>query len=347
MPGVNLVGLLPSEMEDLAVELGASRYRGRQLATWIYRKGVFDLDAMSDLPREFRAALAERAEIALPRVERLTPSQDGSHKIVFRLGAGGSAEAVSAVLMPDDDRLTLCVSTQVGCGFGCAFCLTGTMGLARNLTAGEIVGQLLRANAVEPGKRVTHVVFMGMGEPLANFDAVVRAIRVFTDPRLGLGYSPRRITVSTVGLVSGIEKLGRENLRVNLAISLHAATDEIRGRLMPVNRSWGLPALMNALRAYPLAPRQRVFFEYVLLEGVNDSPEDAARLARLLRGIPAKVNLIPFNDWDGSTFRRPPIARILAFQSLLLDAGVTTTVRWSKGEDIGAACGQLREPVPA
>ena len=343
---VNLVGLLPSEMEDLAVELGASRYRGRQLATWIYRKGVFDLDAMSDLPRDFRASLAERAEIALPRVERLTPSQDGSQKIVFRLERAGG-EAISAVLMPDDDRLTLCLSTQVGCGFGCAFCLTGTMGLARNLAAGEIVGQLLQANALDPERRVTHMVFMGMGEPLANFDALVRAIRIFTDPRLGLGYSPRRITVSTVGLVSGIEKLAKENLKVNLAISLHAATDEVRARLMPINRSWNLQALMNAVRAYPLAPRQRVFFEYVLLDGVNDSPEDAMRLARLLRGVAAKVNLIPFNDWDGSTFSRPPISRILAFQSLLLDAGVTTTVRWSKGEDIGAACGQLREPIPA
>jgi 23S rRNA (adenine2503-C2)-methyltransferase len=194
---------------------------------------------------------------------------------------------------------------------------------------------------------VTHIVFMGMGEPLANYAALVQSLRVLTDAKLGLGYSPRRLTVSTVGLVSGIEKLAREDLKVNLAISLHAASDEVRSRLMPVNRAWNLETLMRAVRAYPLAPRQSVFFEYVMLDGVNDTPEDAQRLARLLRGIRAKVNLIPFNDWPGSTFRRPPLARILAFQSLLLDAGVTTTVRWSKGEDIGAACGQLKEPAVA
>jgi 23S rRNA (adenine2503-C2)-methyltransferase len=345
VPRTTLVGLLPSELEDLAVELGASRYRGRQIATWIYRKGEACLDAMTDLPKDFRAALAERTEVGWPEVERVTPSLDGSRKLVFRLSDGAR---ISAVLMPDDDRLTLCLSTQVGCGYACAFCLTGTMGLERNLTAGEIVGQLLAANTlVDEGRRVTHLVFMGMGEPLANYAALVKALRILTDARLGLGYSPRRITVSTVGLVPGIERLGREGLHVNLAISLHATTDEVRGRLMPINRAFDLAALLEAVRRYPLAPRQRVFFEYVLLDGINDSMEDAGRLARLLRGIRAKVNLIPFNDWPGSRFRRPPLARILAFQSVLLDAGITTTVRWSKGEDIGAACGQLREPVPA
>jgi 23S rRNA (adenine2503-C2)-methyltransferase len=337
----NLVGLLPSELEDLAVSLGASRYRGRQLATWIYRKGARDLEAMTDLPKELRTRLAETHEIALPELERATPSQDGSRKLVFRLADN---RRVSAVLMPDDGRITLCLSTQVGCGYGCAFCLTGTMGLDRNLTAGEIVGQLLAAHALlgEP-ERVTHVVFMGMGEPLANYANLVAALRVMIDPKLGLGYSPRRLTVSTVGLVSGIERLGREDLKVNLAVSLHAATDEVRGRLMPINRSWNLEALMAAVKRYPLASRQRVFFEYVMLEDVNDSADDARALARLLRGVKAKVNLIPFNDWEGSHFRRPPLPRILAFQGILLDAGITTTVRWSKGEDIGAACGQLKE----
>jgi 23S rRNA (adenine2503-C2)-methyltransferase len=344
MSPTNLVGLPPSELEDLAVELGASRYRGRQLATWIYRKNVVDLESMTDLPKDFKAALSDRAATMLPDVERVTPSQDGSRKLVLRLSDGGR---VSAVLMPDEDRITLCLSTQVGCGYGCAFCLTGTMGLGRNLTAGEIIGQTMVANRMLGEQRVTHLVFMGMGEPLANYEAVVTSLRILTDAKLGLGYSPRRITVSTVGLVKGIERLGRENLKVNLAISLHAADDETRGRLMPVNRSWNLEALMAAVRKYPLAPRQRVFFEYVLLDGVNDSLDDAARLARLLRGVRAKVNLIPFNDWEGAGFSRPPIARILAFQSLLLDAGITTTVRWSKGEDIGAACGQLRESIPA
>jgi 23S rRNA (adenine2503-C2)-methyltransferase len=344
MSRVNLIGMLPSELEDLAVELGASRYRGRQLATWIYRKGVVSLEAMSDLSREFRAALAERAVAELPEVERITPSQDGSRKLVFRLQDGAR---ISSVLMPDDDRLTLCLSTQVGCGYRCSFCLTGTMGLERNLTTAEILGQLLAANAL--GTRVTHLVFMGMGEPLANYAALVKALRILTDARQGLGYSPRRITVSTVGLVPGIDRLGAENLKVNLAISLHAASDEVRERLMPINRSWNLAALMDAVRRYPLAPRQRVFFEYVLLDGVNDSEEDARRLVRLLRGIRAKVNLIPFNDWEGSPHRRPPLPRILAFQGVLLEAGIITTVRWSKGEDIGAACGQLREAaaVPA
>jgi 23S rRNA (adenine2503-C2)-methyltransferase len=345
MSRANLVGLRPSELEDLAASLGASRYRGRQLATWIYRKGVVELQSMTDLPRDFRARLAESYVIELPELERETPSQDGSRKLVFRLA---DDRRVSAVLMPDGGRITLCLSTQVGCGFGCTFCLTGTMGLDRNLTAGEIVGQLIAANRLLPdGERVTHIVFMGMGEPLANYANLVGALRILTDARLGLGYSPRRITVSTVGLVTGIDRLGREDLKVNLAISLHAASDEVRGRLMPVNRSWNLEALTAAVRRYPLAPRQRVFFEYVMLEDVNDGPEEAHRLARLLRGIRAKVNLIPFNDWEGSGFRRPPLPRILAFQAVLLAAGITTTVRWSKGEDIGAACGQLKEPVVA
>jgi 23S rRNA (adenine2503-C2)-methyltransferase len=337
--------MLPSAMEDLAEELGASRYRGRQLAAWVHRKGVQSLDAMSDLPAGLRMQLAERVTLAVPVIERVTPSQDGSRKLVLRLDDGAS---ISAVLMPDDDRLTLCMSTQVGCGFGCAFCLTGTMGISRNLTPAEIVGQLSAAQTLlEPGQRVTHIVFMGMGEPLANYAGLVPSIRILTDAKLGPGYSPRRLTVSTVGLVSGIERLAREDLRVNLAISLHAASDEVRSRLMPVNRSWNLEALMAAVRRYPLAPRQRVFFEYVMLDGVNDALDDARQLVRLLQGIRAKVNLIPFNDWAGSRFRRPPLPRILAFQTVLLDAGVTTTVRWSKGEDIGAACGQLAEPIPA
>src|SRR5207245_347840 len=270
---VNLIGLLPSELEDLAVEHGASRYRGRQLAMWLYRKSVFDLEAMSDLPKDFRQELAGRVVVEMPELERQMPSADGSRKLVFALNGGSR---ISSVLMPDDERITLCVSTQVGCGFA---------------------------------------------------------------------YSPRRITVSTVGLVPGIDKLGREDLKVNLAISLHATTDEVRSRLMPVNRSFDLATLLAAVKRYPLTSRQRVFFEYVMLEDVNDALDDAQRLVRLLRGVKAKVNLIPFNDWEGARFRRPPLARILAFQAVLLDAGVTTTVRWSKGEDIGAACGQLREPL--
>ena len=339
---INLLDLLPAELERLAESMGAPRYRGRQLAVWIYAKGITDIRAMSDLPKDFREALAERAEIAVPEIERRTPSQDGSQKLVLILADGAR---VQSVLMPDEDRLTLCVSTQVGCGFACAFCFTGTMGLQRNLSAGEIVGQVLAARAtLAEGTRITHVVYMGMGEPLANYAATVKSLRLLTDPH-ALAFSPRRITVSTVGLASGIEKLAKEDLKVNLAISLHATSNAIRDRIMPVNKGFAIEELLAACRRFPVAFRQRITFEYVLLDGVNDAAEDARRLVRLLKGIRAKVNLIPFNDWEGSGFGRPPLPRILAFQSILLEHGVRATVRWSKGEDIGAACGQLREMV--
>jgi 23S rRNA (adenine2503-C2)-methyltransferase len=341
---INLLDLLPDELESLAESLGAPRYRGRQIAGWIYHRGVGDVATMSDLPREFRARLAERASVDVPEIERRTPSQDGSQKFVFRFADG---TRVQSVLMPDEERLTLCLSTQVGCGFACAFCLTGTMGLERNLTAGEIVGQVLGvARTLPAGGRLTHIVYMGMGEPLANYAATVTSLRLLTDAR-AFGLSPRRITVSTVGLVGGIEKLARENLRVNLAVSLHATDNTVRDRLMPVNKGFPIETLLAACRRFPLPVRQRMTFEYVLLDGVNDAPEDARRLTRLLGGMRAKVNLIPFNDWDGAGFARPPLPRILAFQKTLLEQGITATVRWSKGEDIGAACGQLREAVPA
>jgi 23S rRNA (adenine2503-C2)-methyltransferase len=219
------------------------------------------------------------------------------------------------------------------------------MGVERNLTAGEIVGQVMAARAGLPaGSRLTHIVYMGMGEPLANYAATVKSICILTDPR-GLALAPRRITVSTVGLVSGIERLAKENLRVNLAISLHATSNEIRDRIMPVNKGFAIEELLQACRRFPVAFRQRITFEYVLLEGVNDGAEDARRLVRLLKGIRAKINLIPFNDWEGSGFQRPPLQRILGFQAILLEHGVRATVRWSKGEDIGAACGQLKETV--
>ena len=341
---LNLLDFLPAELEDLAESLGAPRYRGRQIATWLYAKGATDIAAMSDLPRELRERLAERAEIGLPEIERRTPSQDGSQKLVLKLRDGSR---IQSVLMPDDDRLTLCVSTQVGCGFGCAFCFTGTMGLERNLTAGEIVGQVLVARRrLEADARITHIVYMGMGEPLANYAATIQSLRLLTDPK-AFAFSPRRITVSTVGLVSGIERLAKENLKVNLAISLHATSNQIRNRIMPVNKGFAIEELLEACRGFPVAFRQRITFEYVLLDRVNDSAEDARRLVRLLKGIRAKVNLIPFNDWEGSGFQRPALQRILAFQSLLLEEGIRTTVRWSKGEDIGAACGQLKEAVTA
>jgi 23S rRNA (adenine2503-C2)-methyltransferase len=278
--------------------------------------------------------------VEVPEVERRTPSQDGSQKLVLRYGDGAR---VQAVLMPDGDRLTLCVSTQVGCGFACAFCYTGTMGLERNLSAGEIVAQVMVAReGLAAGLRITHIVYMGMGEPLANYTATVKSLRLLTDPR-AFAFAPRRITVSTVGLVSGIERLAKENLRVNLAVSLHATSNEIRDRIMPVNRGFAIEELLAACRRFPLPFRQRMTFEYVLLEDINDSAEDARRLVKLMKGIRGKINLIPFNDWEGSSFARPPLARILDFQTVLLEHGIRATVRWSKGEDIGAACGQLRE----
>ena len=344
MSSTNLLDCSPAEMEALAESLGTPRYRGRQLARWIFGRSVTDLEAMTDLPRDFRAALAARATVDVPEVERRTPSQDGSHKLVLRYADGAR---VQAVLMPDGDRLTLCVSTQVGCGFGCTFCFTGTMGLERNLSAGEIVGQVVAARqGLAAGERITHIVYMGMGEPLANYSATVKSLRLLTDPQ-AFGFSPRRITVSTVGLVSGIERLAKETLKVNLAISLHATSNEIRDRIMPVNRGFAIEELLAACRRFPLPFRQRMTFEYVLLDGINDSVEDARRLVKLLKGIRGKINLIPFNDWEGSSFSRPPLPRILAFQAVLLEHGITATIRWSKGEDIGAACGQLREEVPA
>ena len=338
MSATNLLEMTPDEIVALVEGLGEPAYRGRQVAKWVYVKGIADFAAMTDLPRDLRERLASVAVVAPPEIVGRHVSRDGSVKLELGLADG---RRVQSVVMPDGDRLTLCVSTQVGCGFGCGFCLTGTMGLERNLTAGEIVGQAWAARAsLESGARLTHVVFMGMGEPLANYAATVKALRVLLAP-LGFGFSPRRITVSTVGLVKGLERLARENLRVNLAVSLHATTDDVRSRLMPVNRGWGLDDLLAACRRFPLSVRQRMTFEYTLLDGVNDSPEDARRLARRLAGLRAKVNLIPFNEWPGSTFRRPAPERILGFQRVLLDAGLIATIRWSKGEDVGAACGQL------
>ena len=344
MSATNLLESTPAEITTLVEAWGEPAYRGRQLAAWIYRKGVREFGKMTNLPKTFRERLTSEAVVGVPEVADRLTSRDGSQKLVLRLADG---RAIHAVLMPDDDRLTLCVSTQVGCGFACAFCHTGTMGLLRNLTVGEIVGQVFAARALLGAEqRITHLVFMGMGEPLANYAATVKALRILLEPE-GFGFSPRRITVSTVGLVQGIERLARENLRVNLAISLHAATDEVRSRLMPVNRGSGLDDLLAACRRFPLPVRQRMTFEYVLLDDVNDRRDDARRLARRLAGIRAKVNLIPFNAWEGSGFRRPPVERITAFQRVLLDAGITATVRWSKGEDVGAACGQLRTPAGA
>ena len=340
MSATNLLELAPDEIVSLVEDLGQPAYRGRQLATWIYVKGVADFGAMSDLSRELRDKLVGRGRGRA--ADDPTSARSPRTEAPSSCSGWPTARWSSRSIMPDGDRLTLCVSTQVGCGFGCAFCLTGTMGLVRNLTAGEIVGQVWAARAsLEPGARLTHVVFMGMGEPLANYAATVKALRILIAP-LGFGFSPRRITVSTVGLVRGLERLARENLRVNLAISLHAATDEVRSRLMPVNRGWGLDDLLAACRRFPLPVRQRMTFEYTLLDRVNDSAggRPAARPAAPRapsQGEPDSVQRVAGRPRSGG--RRTE--RILAFQRTLLDAGLTATIRWSKGEDVGAACGQL------
>jgi 23S rRNA (adenine2503-C2)-methyltransferase len=328
--------LLLEELRAALVALGEQRYRGDQLFRWIHQRGASSVEAMSDLRRATRERLAAELDLRPLEVETVQSSADGTRKLCLRAVDG---ERIEAVLIPDDEKLTLCISTQVGCAIGCRFCATATLGLRRNLSAGEIVDEVYRARELAP-RRVSNLVFMGMGEPLANYEQTVRAIRLLTHD-LGAGFSTRRITVSTAGLVPGIERLGREEFQVNLAVSLNATTDEVRSRLMPINERYPLAALLGAIRAYPLARRRRVTFEYVLLRGVNDGDDDARRLVKLLHGIPAKVNLIPWNPHEGLGFERPAPARVERFQELLKRHGAAAYLRATRGEDIAAACGQL------
>lgn len=333
-----LLGLTRAELEGWAEAQGEPAYRGRQVFKWLYQKRGRDPEGWSDLPRAFRGLLAGRARITGPAVVREEASRDGTRKFLFGLADG---ERIESVLIPDRDRLTACISSQVGCALECAFCLTGLMGLRRNLDPGEIVGQVLALQeAAAPAGRVSHIVLMGMGEPLANFGHVERALRILIDPD-GPGFSPRRVTLSTVGLVPGIRRLAASGLQVNLAISLSGTTDTQRGRLMPVNRRYPLEELLAVCREYPLPPRRRLTFEYVLMEGVNDAPEDARRLVGLLRGIRCKVNLLPLNESPLLPFRASPRARVEAFQEILHARGLTVTIRESRGQDISAACGML------
>ncbi len=298
---------------------------------------------MSNLPKSLRKELAEEFSLALPEIYREEIAQDGTRKLALRLEDG---EIVETVLIPERDHYTLCVSSQVGCAMGCAFCLTAKMGFKRNLSPGEITAQVLRAKevlrseALDRDKPLRNLVFMGMGEPLANYEAVLKALKSLLHSQ-GFDFSPRRVTVSTVGLVPQIRRLG-EDITVKLAISLHAPNDELRSRLVPVNRRYPLGELLEACRAYPLKRGWRITFEYVLLAGVNDQLKHAQELARLLRGIPAKINLIPFNEHPDLPFKRPSEEEISAFQKILMDAGYVATIRKSHGEEISAACGQLR-----
>ncbi|HXH07973.1 MAG TPA: 23S rRNA (adenine(2503)-C(2))-methyltransferase RlmN [Vicinamibacterales bacterium] len=337
-PVRDLAELELPELEAALAELGEPRFRARQIWRWIYRRGVTDFEAMTDLSRDLRSRLAERFVVSEPAIVRRDTSIDGTVKFLLRLGDG---QLIEAVYIPDTPADTFCLSTQAGCAMRCGFCLTGRMGLARNLTAGEIAGQARRL-ARELGLLGApfNIVLMGMGEPLHNYDATMKALRMLHEPH-GLAVPARRMTLSTVGVLPALERLAREPLMPNLAVSLHATTEALRDRLVPVNRKYGLRDLLDACRRFPLRRRARITFEYVLLRGVNDTPEDARRLAALLRGLRAKVNLLPLNEAPGIPYQRPEESRVDAFARILAQAGVTVTVRRSRGRDIRAACGQL------
>jgi 23S rRNA (adenine2503-C2)-methyltransferase len=314
----------------------------------MYRRGETDFEAMTDLGRELRSQLARDVALSTPAVVKRERSDDGTTKLLLQLADG---QLIESVFIPDTPSQTFCISTQVGCAMRCAFCLTGKMGIVRNLTAGEIVGQvrvLLRELQMH-GQRF-NIVLMGMGEPLHNYDATMKALRILGDEH-GLAVAPRRVTLSTVGVLPALERLATEPFMPNLAISLHSTTEDQRDMLVPINRKYGLQDLLDACRRFPLKRRNRITFEYVLLKDVNDSPEDARRLVKLLHGIKGKVNLLPLNEAAGIPFERPADSRVNRFAEILADHGVTVSVRRSRGRDIRAACGQLitesaKQPAP-
>jgi 23S rRNA (adenine2503-C2)-methyltransferase len=341
----NLVGLTRAELAAELASIGAEPFRARQLWHWIYHRGARDFAAMTTLAKSFRAALADAYVVARPGVARDLSSTDGTRKWLLRFGDGQEAECVH---IPEEDRGTLCVSSQVGCTLSCKFCHTGTQRLVRNLDAAEIVGQVMAARdalgewpSPKDDRQITNVVLMGMGEPLYNYDQVAKAIQIVLDPE-GLSVSRRKITLSTAGVVPMIRRAGAE-IGVNLAISLHAVDDELRDVLVPLNKKYPLADLMDACRTYPGATNaRRITFEYVMLKGVNDSPAEARALVRLIAGIPAKVNLIPFNPWPGAPFECSSDQAIEAFADIVNAAGYPSPVRTPRGRDILAACGQLK-----
>jgi len=333
----------PAELElgeiEAALEArGVEPFHARQLYRWIYKRGITDIDQMTDLSRALRATLKADCTLSTPHVVADDRSVDGTRKFALELA---DSRRVEAVFIPDTPAMTFCISTQVGCAMACGFCLTGKMGLVRNLTAGEIAGQV-RVLAAATGMldHPFNIVLMGMGEPLHNYDHTMKALRILHSEQ-GLAVSPRRVTLSTVGIVPGLERLAREPLMPNLAISLHATTDEQRTALVPPNRRYPLADLLEACRRFPLKKRSRITFEYVLLNEVNDTPEDARRLAKLLNGIKSKVNLLPLNPAPGIPYDRPSDERVEHFAQVLADRHVAVSVRKSRGRDIRAACGQL------
>jgi 23S rRNA (adenine2503-C2)-methyltransferase len=342
----NLLGKSPEELRAFLESLGEPAYRGAQIYHALYAERRFDFAGMTNLPAKLRDRLAREAAIELPRIVRKYCSDDGTIRYVLGLepaseGRPPPSATIESVFMPEENRQTICISTQAGCAVDCGFCLTATLGLIRNLTAGEIIGQVLVAleENREALKPQTNVVLMGQGEPLLNFDPVMAALRIILDPA-GLAISPKHVTLSTSGIVPGIERLAREKARPKLAISLNASSDKQREEIMPINRKYPIEALLDACRRYPLRPWEHLTFEYVLLGGFNDSPYDARRVVKLLANLRAKVNLIPWNPGD-LPYAKPDPARIEAFRKILADKDVRAFVRYSRGQDVMAACGQL------
>ncbi|RWR33881.1 23S rRNA (adenine(2503)-C(2))-methyltransferase RlmN [Sinirhodobacter populi] len=350
---VNLVGLTRTQLRDALIAAGTpekqAKMRVGQIWQWIYHWGVRDFAQMTNLAKDYRALLSENFEVTLPEVVTRQVSMDGTRKYLLRIAGGHEVEAV---YIPEENRGTLCISSQVGCTLTCSFCHTGTQKLVRNLTAGEIVGQVMVARDdldewPKPGaprdesRLVSNVVLMGMGEPLYNFENVRDAMQVVMDNE-GISLSRRRITLSTSGVVPEIARTAAE-IGCLLAVSFHATTDEVRNRLVPINKKYNIETLIASLREYPrLSNSERITFEYVMLKGVNDSDDDARRLVRLIRGIPAKINLIPFNEWPGAPYQRSDWERIEAFADIIYKAGYASPIRTPRGEDIMAACGQLK-----
>jgi 23S rRNA (adenine2503-C2)-methyltransferase len=341
----DLIGLDRAELEALMLEVGEPKFRARQLWHWLYHRGERDFSKMLNLSKDFRVRLEAQFFVGRPGIALDLASRDGTHKWLLNLRDNQQVETVH---IPEEDRGTLCVSSQVGCTLTCKFCHTGTQRLVRNLAADEIVGQVMMARdhlgewpSPKDGRLLSNIVMMGMGEPLYNFDAVAKALKIVMDGE-GIAISKRRITLSTAGVVPMIERCGAE-LGVNLAVSLHAVNDELRDQIVPINKKYPLKELMKALENYPgLSNARRITFEYVMLKGVNDSPADARALVKLISRVPAKVNLIPFNPWPGAPFERSTPAAIRDFSDIIFDAGYSSPVRTPRGEDIMAACGQLK-----
>ena len=337
MSGGGIVGLDLAEIERALP--GEPKFRARQIYDAVYRQRVTELARLSNLPRTLKERLSAELPLGLPVIERFYDSADGTRRYLMRMADG---KTIETVWMPEEDRSTMCISSQAGCAVGCKFCLTALLGPERNLTAGEIVGQVLAVTTRQKVARGTrlNLVFMGMGEPMLNLGNVTKAVEILADPK-GVGVTLRRITVSTVGIVPRIEEFAHTAVRPKLAISLNASDDDQRSALMPINKKYPLADLLRVCRAYPLRPWEHLTFEYVLLEGFNDSDGDARRVAELLRDMRAKVNLIPYNSGGELPFRAPPFERIVAFQKILSDRRIPTFIRISRGQDIRAACGQL------